>query len=141
MPLGKLSKRQIQDAYSVLAHLSKRLSKIDQLDQGFILGESNRFYTLIPHDFGMKVPPLLDNPEIIKNKLKMLEDLREIELAYNILKQDLEADVNPLDQHYRQLRTQLQVRNYCVLYFSLCAFVSSFFFRSTMWSPFLHFRL
>lgn len=132
MPLGKLSKRQIQDAYSVLAHLSKRLSKIDQLDQGFILGESNRFYTLIPHDFGMKVPPLLDNPEIIKNKLKMLEDLREIELAYNILKQDLEADVNPLDQHYRQLRTQLQVRNYCVLYFSLCAFVSSFFFRSTM---------
>ncbi|TPP65403.1 Poly [ADP-ribose] polymerase [Fasciola gigantica] len=111
MPLGKLSKRQIQDAYSVLAHLSKRLNKSKQLDQGFVLGESNRFYTLIPHDFGMKVPPLLDNTEIIKNKLKMLEDLREIELAYNILKQDLSIDMNPLDQHYRQLNTQLQPVN------------------------------
>ena len=25
-----------------------------------------RFYTLIPHDFGMKKPPLLDSEEIIK---------------------------------------------------------------------------
>ena len=25
-----------------------------------------RFYTLIPHDFGMKKPPLLDSEEVIK---------------------------------------------------------------------------
>ena len=31
-----------------------------------LLDASNRFYTLIPHDFGMKKPPLLDNLELIK---------------------------------------------------------------------------
>ena len=30
------------------------------------LDGSNRFYTLIPHDFGMKKPPMLDTAEIIK---------------------------------------------------------------------------
>jgi hypothetical protein len=32
------------------------------------LDASNRFYTLIPHDFGMKKPPLLDSAETIKVK-------------------------------------------------------------------------
>ena len=30
------------------------------------LDASNRFYTLIPHDFGMNKPPLLDTSEAIK---------------------------------------------------------------------------
>jgi len=37
-----------------------------------LLDASNRFYTLIPHDFGMKKPPMLDNLELIQvmEKLK-----------------------------------------------------------------------
>ena len=31
-----------------------------------IVDATNRFYTLIPHDFGLKKPPLLDKPDIIK---------------------------------------------------------------------------
>lgn len=31
-----------------------------------ILDLSNRFYTLIPHDFGMKKPPLLNNADSVK---------------------------------------------------------------------------
>lgn len=31
-----------------------------------VLDLSNRFYTLIPHDFGMKKPPLLNNLDYIK---------------------------------------------------------------------------
>lgn len=30
-----------------------------------LLDVSNRFYTLIPHDFGMKKPPMLDNMDMI----------------------------------------------------------------------------
>ena len=30
------------------------------------LDATNRFFTLIPHDFGMKSPPLLDNPDFIR---------------------------------------------------------------------------
>lgn len=31
-----------------------------------ILDLSNRFYTLIPHDFGMKKPPLLNNADCVQ---------------------------------------------------------------------------
>lgn len=45
-----------------------------------------RFFTLIPHNFGVNNPPLLDNIELIKNKTEMLDNLLEIEIAYSLLK-------------------------------------------------------
>lgn len=64
MPLGKLSKKQIQSAYAVL---TEALGEVEgDQDPMKLLDCSNRFFTLIPHDFGMKKPPLLDNPDIIK---------------------------------------------------------------------------
>lgn len=38
----------------------------DSLPEAQILDLSNRFYTLIPHDFGMKKPPLLSNLDYIQ---------------------------------------------------------------------------
>jgi len=38
----------------------------DSGSESQILDLSNRFYTLIPHDFGMKKPPLLNNLEYIQ---------------------------------------------------------------------------
>ncbi len=43
------------------------------------------FFTLIPHDFGMKKPPPLDSEEIIKVKTLMVDNLLEIEVAYSLL--------------------------------------------------------
>lgn len=108
MPLGKLSKRQIESAYSVLTELQELIKT--KGSQMMFLDASNRFYTLIPHDFGMKKPPLLDNEEIIKNKLEMLDSLLEIEVAYNLLK-DASSDSNkdPIDVHYEQLKTKIEV--------------------------------
>lgn len=65
MPLGKLSKKQLEKAYGILSQAqelldSKAVSKTKLVDV------SNQFYTLIPHDFGRKTPPVLDNCEIIK---------------------------------------------------------------------------
>ena len=37
-----------------------------------ILDASNRFYTLIPHDFGLKTPPLLNEAELIKVSFVMI---------------------------------------------------------------------
>ena len=62
MPLGKLSKRQIQSAYSVLTELQAEVGGGQNPTR--ILDASNRFYTLIPHDFGLRKPPLLDSEEI-----------------------------------------------------------------------------
>lgn len=67
MPLGKISKKQIQLAYAVLSELQKVLETED--NNLVVIDATNRFYTLIPHDFGIKQPPHLDNKEIIQVSL------------------------------------------------------------------------
>ncbi len=76
---------------------------------GLILDASNRFYTLIPHDFGLKTLTILNTAEIIKEKTDMLNNLLEIEIAYNIIKTDKSADVDPLDQHYKKLKCDIDL--------------------------------
>ena len=40
---------------------------------------------VIPHDFGLARPPLLDNVDLIKTKTEMIDNLLEIEIAYSML--------------------------------------------------------
>lgn len=112
MPLGKLSKRQIQSAYSVLTELQRELSLGTAKNPSKILDGSNRFYTLIPHDFGMQKPPLLETENMIKTKTQMLDNLMEIEIAYSLLKtgdEDSSSSKDPLDIHFEKLKTDMVV--------------------------------
>ena len=97
MPLGKLSKRQMRDAYKVLSELLTEIQGAK--NSAKIMDASNRFYTLIPHNFGMKKPPLLDNEEVIKLKAQMVDNLLEIEVAYSLLKDKAEEgnSKDPID--------------------------------------------
>lgn len=107
MPLGKLSKKQIQSAYRVLTELQQLVENKGSATQ--FLDASNRFYTLIPHDFGLKKPPMLDSAEIIKSKTEMLDNLLEIEIAYNLLKGGGDSEKDPIDVHYERLKTKMEV--------------------------------
>uniref|UniRef100_A0A8C8R4N6 Poly [ADP-ribose] polymerase n=1 Tax=Pelusios castaneus TaxID=367368 RepID=A0A8C8R4N6_9SAUR len=108
MPLGKLSKRQIQSAYSILNEVQQAVS--DGGSESQILDLSNRFYTLIPHDFGMKKPPLLNNLEQIQAKVQMLDNLLDIEVAYSLLRGGNEdGDKDPIDVNYEKLKTDIKV--------------------------------
>ncbi|XP_042855321.1 poly [ADP-ribose] polymerase 1-like isoform X2 [Penaeus japonicus] len=127
MPLGKLSKKQIESAYKVLSEALKFIKNKEEAKDGDessssssslagikaqLLDCSNRFFTLIPHDFGMKKPPILDDEELIKAKVAMLDNLSEIEVAYNLLKSegdDEDKDADPIDKHYRKLNTKIEV--------------------------------
>lgn len=73
-----------------------------------ILDGSNQFYTLIPHDFGLRKPPPLDNEELIRTKTAMLDNLLEIEVAYSLLKQEGDSEKDPLDVHYEKLHADLK---------------------------------
>ncbi len=74
------------------------------------LDASNRFFTLIPHDFGMKAPPLLNSVDLIKSKIDMLDSLLEIEVAYNLLQsEEKDKGKDPIDAHYDKLRTKMEV--------------------------------
>ncbi|XP_057375283.1 poly [ADP-ribose] polymerase 1-like [Daphnia carinata] len=109
MPLGKLSKKQLEKAYGILSQAQELLDS-KEVSKTKLVDVSNQFYTLIPHDFGRKTPPVLDNCEIIKSKLDMLESLMEIEVAFNLLKTgDAVKDKNPIDAHYEKLNTEIEV--------------------------------
>ena len=69
MPLGKISKKQIEQGYSILTEVQNMIKNENGSHSKF-LDCSNRFFTLIPHDFGMKTPPILDNPDFVKSKVK-----------------------------------------------------------------------
>ncbi|XP_077991916.1 poly [ADP-ribose] polymerase 1-like [Glandiceps talaboti] len=107
MPLGKLSKRQIESAYSVLTELQKLVSE-ESVNKSAILDASNRFYTLIPHDFGMKKPPMLETTEIIQSKTQMLDNLLDIEVAYSLLKGG-DTSKDPIDANYEKLKCPINV--------------------------------
>lgn len=81
----------------------------DGISGAKVLDASNRFFTLIPHDFGMKTPPLLDDQELISLKIGMLDSLLDIELAYSLLKGTKSNEKHPLDVHYESLKTELKV--------------------------------
>lgn len=108
MPLGKLSKKQIEKAYAVLTELQEILKK-NNIDHTTLIDASNRFYTLIPHNFGISGPKILETSEEIKNKCDMLDALLEMEIAYNLLRDKTDEKQNPLDNHYKQLKTDIDV--------------------------------
>ncbi|KHJ87626.1 Poly(ADP-ribose) polymerase catalytic domain protein [Oesophagostomum dentatum] len=111
MPLGKLSKKQIMSAYSVLTELQQMMS--GDADPDRVLDASNRFYSLIPHDFGMNSPPLLNTEELIKfRKCGMLDSLLDIQIAYEVIKDEkteAEADSDPVDVNYERLKCKMEV--------------------------------
>lgn len=106
MPLGKLSSKQIRAAMSVLNEISGLIEK--KASSGQFVEASNRFYTMIPHDFGVKRPPIIDSIDMITKKTEMLETLLEMELAYGLLKEESDEQKNPIDSHYEQLKTDIQ---------------------------------
>ncbi|GAU93583.1 hypothetical protein RvY_05505 [Ramazzottius varieornatus] len=110
MPLGKLSKKQIVEAMAVLAELQTLVDGGERPNAPKIIGATNRFFTLIPHDFGVHTPPILNQSALLKDKLDMLENLLEIEVAFNILRgENRSSDKDPIDQKYEKLKCDLEV--------------------------------
>lgn len=105
MPLGKLSSKQIRAAMTVLQEISELVQKNGSTGQ--FVEASNRFYTMIPHDFGVKRPPIIDTNEMITTKTEMLESLLEMELAYGLLNEETDDKKSPIDAHYEQLKTEI----------------------------------
>lgn len=67
MPLGKLSRNQLQQAYTTLNELNSMIELSDEKSKrdNVVIMATNKFYSLIPHDFGIKTPQLIDSKEIL----------------------------------------------------------------------------
>lgn len=66
MPLGKLSRNQLYQAYTALNELNTIIDSMNENEEkDKVIVSTNKFYSLIPHDFGIKTPLLIDSKEVL----------------------------------------------------------------------------
>ncbi|GAM18341.1 hypothetical protein SAMD00019534_015160 [Acytostelium subglobosum LB1] len=105
MPLGKIKKSQIMEGYKVLNEVQDLLSN-PKTAPIMYQDCSNRFYTLIPHNFGKSHPPLINTVDALTNKINMLKSLLDIEIATQLAKQTENAKGNIIENKYKTLKTK-----------------------------------
>ncbi|MBL8799565.1 MAG: WGR domain-containing protein [Planctomycetia bacterium] len=113
MPLGQLTKTQVQKGYAVLEELEDAVTGKARNRAQLINEVSSRFYTLIPHAFGRRVPPPIDTPELLHKKFDMLNVLNDIEIALGLENKksavkDSDLKPNPADENYQKLKAHLE---------------------------------
>lgn len=102
-PLGRLSKKTLKDGYQVLKEIDEVISGTTK---GDLTALSSRFYTLIPHTFGMKRPPVIRDKDTVAKKLDMIQQLVDIEVAATIMKGS--SGGSALDQNYEKLNCHIE---------------------------------
>ena len=105
-PLGKLTKDQVQSGYVALKKIEDCLKP--KINESRLEEACSEFYTKIPHDFGMKKPPLIRSSEEIKEKMELLDALNDIQIAVTVMKEERKkASVNKLDVYYESLQCKI----------------------------------
>ncbi|XP_042353244.1 poly [ADP-ribose] polymerase 2 [Plectropomus leopardus] len=105
-PLGKLTSEQIRAGYTALKKIEECLKKKGSNRE--LLEACNQFYTRIPHDFGLKTPPIIRTDDELKEKIALLEALSDIQIAVKMVQSSENNDEHPLDRQYCSLKCQLQ---------------------------------
>jgi len=101
-PLGKVTTEQISAGYRSLKSISDCINR-GKTTGAEIIQACNDFYTRIPHEFGMKKPPVIKTSEMVKAKLQLLEALADIQVALKMLSTVDDGDLHPVDRKYGQL--------------------------------------
>lgn len=103
LPLGKLSKASIMRGFSTLKDLSAMIQAPGaESTSEAIESTSNLFYSLIPHAFGRRRPPLINNLVLVQKEIELLEALVDMKDASSIMKSEID-DLNrlhPLDRQF-----------------------------------------
>eukprot|EP01071_Lankesteria_metandrocarpae_P010198 Lankesteria_metandrocarpae@DN5308_c0_g1_i3.p1 len=119
MPLGSLSKRQLQEGYQILQDLQNIIQENNIGAQNNTLrwttkirGATNKFYSAIPHKFTLaQTPPMIDSLPKLRMKIDMIEQLLGVQIAQSIVTDALQQaqEEHPLDYLYRSLQCGLSL--------------------------------
>lgn len=104
MPLGALSLRQLMQALDTLKDL-KKVIKVRK-DEDTVCGLTNKFYTLVPHNFGFDKMPILDTRQKIGEKIDIVQSLIDIQTA-NELMRNAPLGKNSFDAYYLKLNAEV----------------------------------
>ncbi|KAL7113065.1 hypothetical protein ACP275_04G040200 [Erythranthe tilingii] len=105
MPLGKLSKSNIQKGFEALTQIQDLLSSTaytPSIRENLIVDASNKFFTVIPSIH----PRVIKDEDDFKSKVKMLEALQDIEIASSLVGLDTDND-DSVDDKYQKLRCNI----------------------------------
>lgn len=110
LPLGQLSKETVLEGYKYLTEIEKVLNG---KSKGDLADLSAKFYTYIPHNFGMKHMSnfIIKSHESLKQKLDLIQNLIDIKIAHKIMNPKAAKKAknakNPLDEKYDALNCNL----------------------------------
>ena len=116
MPLGKLSKDTIREGFTALKELQQIVEKkaegdpFSPVERTRLVSLTNKFYTYIPHVLPSEGSRgLLDTLELIKQKVELLTQLQDLEIASKVLSGEgaAPAGEHPIDTHYRSLKADM----------------------------------
>lgn len=108
MPLGKISFRQLLAAVAALDEIEVLLRSGNGTRLEFI-GLSNKFYTLLPRNFGVESLPVIDSFYMVCPAREMVEALIEILGPYvMMLKAGEHEEVNTFDAYYAQMGVKIE---------------------------------
>ncbi|XP_051142109.1 poly [ADP-ribose] polymerase 1 [Andrographis paniculata] len=105
MPLGKLSKSNIQKGFEALTQIQNLLNSTahpPEVKESLIVDASNKFFTVIPSIH----PHVIKDEDDFKSKVKMLEALQDIEIASKLVGFDNDSDES-VDEKYDKLRCHI----------------------------------
>ncbi|KAI0321004.1 PARP-domain-containing protein [Amylostereum chailletii] len=116
LPLGKLARSTILSGFSALKVLSDIVgnpnSAASTARGGFARAcrdLTENYYSIIPHVFGRSRPVVIDNMEILKRELDLVDALGDMEIAQKLIQSSIHTGsdgkpINPLDSQFRSLQ-------------------------------------
>ncbi|GBM79569.1 Poly [ADP-ribose] polymerase 1 [Araneus ventricosus] len=106
MPLGKVCKTLIAKCFKLLGKAQQII--ITGCNRAEIVAISDEFFEIIPHTYEKGKHPLLDNEDIIKSKIEMLEALLEIECAYSMFAEPHHESRDSVVEFYDKLKCDIK---------------------------------
>eukprot|EP00828_Plagiopyla_frontata_P032895 TRINITY_DN4278_c0_g1_i1.p2 TRINITY_DN4278_c0_g1~~TRINITY_DN4278_c0_g1_i1.p2 ORF type:complete len:213 (-),score=36.17 TRINITY_DN4278_c0_g1_i1:546-1184(-) len=109
MPLGKLSKQNLQHGYELLTKISDAIKQ--KKPYSLLQQYSSDFYSYIPHDFGFKNMAnfILDTEAKVKNKIEMIQSIADIQIATKLLEDKTDpSEIHQFDANYSKLHCELE---------------------------------
>jgi poly [ADP-ribose] polymerase len=105
LPLGKLSKGTIARGFQALKDLSVLLDETDADSRAEIERLSNLYFSVIPHSFGFRRPPVIRDNDLLKKEIELLESLSDMKDAAALLKSTLKdnSSIHQLDRQFQGL--------------------------------------
>jgi len=92
LPLGKLSDSTLKKGFQLLKDISTVLTdpsiamtKYGVSQSQVLLSLTSDYYTVIPHNFGRRAPPVINNVAQLKLEAELIESLGEMEIAAGLM--------------------------------------------------------